>query len=300
MAGLGPSKLDALRRAFTLPEEANEVSRKEANDFAKANASKANEAWKEVLAAAFAATKAAAKAKASVARAAGDRFLLVVIPNSIVPGKRRNVDCTAPDLESLLTGVKQSVGVSGEDIVLSLVVTAKDGFHHEEPLAVKSLDEVGTRAKVQLWPASHFDSAVVAERAIERARSAAIRGLHLARAAEEPVAARPELARAGAKQGARSVRAREVFGGDDTDSDNDEVPRAEEGEAAADEVEAEAAVEVKAELAPAMEPAIKWEPSDSRRQQRRHQQQQQRPTCVRSAKRHAVLARGGRNTKYGH
>jgi hypothetical protein len=89
-----------------------------------------------------------------------------------------------------------------------------------------------------------------------------------------------------AKRGARSVRAREVFGGDDTDSDGDEAPRAEEEAAVAD------AVDVKAEPAPALEPVIKREPSDSRRQQWQRQQQQ-RPTCVRSAKRHAVSARGG-------
>ena len=77
-------------------------------------------------------------------------------------------------------------------------------------------------------------------------------------------------------------RAREVLGGDDTDSDGDEAPRAEE------EAAGEAAVEVKAEPAPALEPAIKREPSDSRRQQ-----QQQQPTCVRSAKRRAVWARDG-------
>ena len=93
---------------------------------------------------------------------------------------------------------------------------------------------------------------------------------------------------AGAKQGARSVRAREVFGGDDIDSDGDEAPRAEEDAAAADEAEAEAAEEVKAEPAPALEPEIKREPSDSRRQQ-----QQRQPTCMRSAKRRAVWVRGG-------
>jgi hypothetical protein len=49
---------------------------------------------------------------------------------------------------------------------------------------------------------------------------------------------------AGAKQGARSVRAREVFGGDDTNSDGDEAPRAEEEAAAAGEAEAEAAVDM--------------------------------------------------------
>jgi hypothetical protein len=71
---------------------------------------------------------------------------------------------------------------------------------------------------------------------------------------------------AGAKQGVRSVRALEVLGGDDTDSDGDEAPRA-EGEAA-EGAAGEAAEEVKAEPAPALEPAIKREPSDSRRQQR--------------------------------
>jgi hypothetical protein len=94
---------------------------------------------------------------------------------------------------------------------------------------------------------------------------------------------------AGAKQGARSVRAREVFGGDDTDSDGDEAPRAEGDAAAAGEAAADPAVrEVKAEPAAALDPAIKPEPADSRRQQ-----QQQQPTCVRSAKRRAVWARGG-------
>jgi hypothetical protein len=83
-----------------------------------------------------------------------------------------------------------------------------------------------------------------------------------------------------------------VFGGDDTDSDGDEVPRVEEEAAAAGEAQAEAALDVKAEPAPAREPAVKREPSDSRRQQRQ-QQRQLRPTCVRSAKRHAVLAMGG-------
>jgi hypothetical protein len=89
-----------------------------------------------------------------------------------------------------------------------------------------------------------------------------------------------------AKQGARSVRALEVFGGDDTDSDGDEAPRAEE---VAGGAVGEAVEEVKAEPAPGLEPAIKWEPLDSRRQQ----QQQQAPPCVRSAQRRAVWARGG-------
>jgi hypothetical protein len=74
------------------------------------------------------------------------------------------------------------------------------------------------------------------------------------------------------------------LGGDDTDSDGDEAPRAEE------EAVGEAAEEVKAEPAPALEPTIKREPSDSRQQQ---QQRVQQPTCVRSAKRRAVWARGG-------
>ena len=47
----------------------------------------------------------------------------------------------------------------------------------------------------------------------------------------------------------------------------------------------EAAEEVKAETAPALEPTIKRESLDS--------QQQQQPTCVRSAKRRAVWAKGG-------
>jgi hypothetical protein len=93
---------------------------------------------------------------------------------------------------------------------------------------------------------------------------------------------------AAGKQGARSVRAREVFGGDDIDSDGDEAPRAEEEAEAAGEAEAEAAEEVKAEPAPALEPEIKREPSDGRRQQ-----QQRQPTCMRSAKRRAVWVRGG-------
>jgi hypothetical protein len=97
-------------------------------------------------------------------------------------------------------------------------------------------------------------------------------------------------ASAGAKQGARSVRALEVFGGDDIDSDGDEAPRAEEELAAAGEAAADPAVrEVKAEPTPALEPAIKREPSENRQQQ----QQQHQPTCVRSAKRRAVWARGG-------
>jgi hypothetical protein len=95
---------------------------------------------------------------------------------------------------------------------------------------------------------------------------------------------------AGVKRGARSVRALEVLGGDDTDSDGDEAPRA-EGEAA-EGAAGEAAEEVKAEPAPGREPAIEREPSDSRRQQQQQQQQEQ-PMCVRSAKRRAVWARGG-------
>ena len=94
---------------------------------------------------------------------------------------------------------------------------------------------------------------------------------------------------AGAKRGARTVRAREVLGGDDTDSDGDEAPRAEEG--AAEGAAGEVAEEVKAEPAPVLEPAIKREPSDSRRQHEQQQQQQQ-PTCVWSAKRRAVWAKG--------
>jgi hypothetical protein len=77
---------------------------------------------------------------------------------------------------------------------------------------------------------------------------------------------------AGVKQDARSVRAREVFGGDDTDSDGDEAPRAEEEAAAAGEAAADPTVrEVKAEPTPALEPVIKREFSDSRRQQRQQQ-----------------------------
>ena len=90
--------------------------------------------------------------------------------------------------------------------------------------------------------------------------------------------------------GARSVRALEVYGGDDTDSDGDEAPRA-EGEAA-EGAAREAAEEVKAEPAPALGPAIKWEPLDSRRQQQQEEEEEEQPTCVRSAKRRAVWARG--------
>ena len=82
---------------------------------------------------------------------------------------------------------------------------------------------------------------------------------------------------AGAEQGARSVRALEVLGGDDTDSDGDEAPRAEE-EAADGEAGEEAAENVKAESAPALEPAVEREPSDSWRQQ---QQQPSRRACGR-------------------
>jgi hypothetical protein len=58
------------------------------------------------------------------------------------------------------------------------------------------------------------------------------------------------------------------LGGDDTDSDGDEAPRAEEEATKAGEAAADPAVkEVKAEPAPALEPAIKPEPSDSRQQQ---------------------------------
>ena len=99
------------------------------------------------------------------------------------------------------------------------------------------------------------------------------------------------MASVGAKRGARSVRAREVVGGDDTDSDGDEASRAAEEEETAGAA-AEAVEQVKAEPAPALEPAIKREPSDSGRQQQQEPQQQQ-PTCVRSAKRRAVWARGG-------
>ena len=53
----------------------------------------------------------------------------------------------------------------------------------------------------------------------------------------------------------------EVLGGDDTDSDGDEAPRAEEE--AAEGAAGEAAEEVKAESAPALEPDIKPEPSES-------------------------------------
>jgi hypothetical protein len=94
---------------------------------------------------------------------------------------------------------------------------------------------------------------------------------------------------AGAKYGALSVRALEVLGGDDTDSDGDEAPRAEEeavGGAAGEVAEEVKAEEVKAEPAPALEPDIKREPSGSRREQ-------QQPKCVRSAQRRAVWARGG-------
>ena len=87
-----------------------------------------------------------------------------------------------------------------------------------------------------------------------------------------------------------TVRALEALGGDDTDSDGDEAPRA-EGELAAGAA-AEAAEEVKAEPAPVLEPAIKREPLDSGRQQQQQHEQEQ-PMCVRSAKRRAVWATGG-------
>ena len=93
---------------------------------------------------------------------------------------------------------------------------------------------------------------------------------------------------AGAKQGARSVRALEVLGGDDNDSDGDEAPLAEEEVPRAENAVEEAAEKVKAEPAPDLGPAIEREPSDNRRQQ-----QQQQPTCVRSVKRRAVWATGG-------
>jgi hypothetical protein len=118
-------------------------------------------------------------------------------------------------------------------------------------------------------------------------------GCRAAEGAEKRLEKRPRgtagaTAGAGAKRGARSVRAREVMGGDDTDSDGDEAPRA-EGEAVVAGVAAEAAEEVKAEPAPVLEPTIKREPSDSGLEQ----QQQQQPMCVRSAKRRAVWARDG-------
>ena len=70
---------------------------------------------------------------------------------------------------------------------------------------------------------------------------------------------------AGAKQGTRSVRAWEVFGGNDTDSDGDEAPRAEEKAVAGQREGAHEAVAEDVEVgpAPALEPTIKWEPSDS-------------------------------------
>jgi hypothetical protein len=70
---------------------------------------------------------------------------------------------------------------------------------------------------------------------------------------------------AGAKRGACSVRALEVLGGDDIDSDGDEVPLAEEEVPRAEGAVGEAAEEVKAEPAPDLGPAIKREPSDNRR-----------------------------------
>jgi len=85
---------------------------------------------------------------------------------------------------------------------------------------------------------------------------------------------------AGAKQGARSVRALEVLGGDDIDSDGDEAPLAEEEVLRAEGVVGEVVEEVKVEPTPDLGPTIKWEPSYNRRQR----QQKQRPTCVRSAK----------------
>jgi hypothetical protein len=70
----------------------------------------------------------------------------------------------------------------------------------------------------------------------------------------------------GAKHSARSVRAREVFGGDDADTDGDKVPRAEGEATAAGEAAADVVHNVKVEPAPALQPAIKREPSDYRRQ----------------------------------
>jgi hypothetical protein len=93
---------------------------------------------------------------------------------------------------------------------------------------------------------------------------------------------------AGAKQGARSVRARGVWGGHDTDSDGDKAPRAEEA-AVVEAQKGAKAEEVEAEPTPALEPEIKRVPSNSRRQQK----QQQPPTCVWSAKRRAVWASFG-------
>ena len=80
----------------------------------------------------------------------------------------------------------------------------------------------------------------------------------------------------------------EVLSGDDIGSDGDETLLAEEEVPRADGAVGKAAEEVKAEPAPDLGPAIKREPSDNRRQQ-----QQKQPTCVRSAKRRAVWARGG-------
>eukprot|EP01051_Picozoa_sp_SAG22_P013690 SAG22_NODE_1561_length_4118_cov_4.512814_3_plen_143_part_00 len=93
-------------------------------------------------------------------------FHQMVMPSSILESGKK-MKCGAYSLDHLKAQLSETLGVSA-DIVLSLAVS--DG---EEPTAIQSLDEVGAKAKLQVWPSDHFDGSAAEERAAARAAAAA-------------------------------------------------------------------------------------------------------------------------------
>eukprot|EP01052_Picozoa_sp_SAG31_P013732 SAG31_NODE_834_length_11650_cov_7.572245_2_plen_790_part_00 len=139
-------------------------------------------------AAAAAAEAAAAEEEARIAAeeeaarlAATKEFMLMVMPSPIVESGRK-LKCGAHSLENLRSQLSEALGVDS-DIVISLAVG-----EGEEPTAVESLDDVGAKAKLQVWPQSHFEGSAVEERAAARAEAAAAAEEEAAAAAEEEMA----------------------------------------------------------------------------------------------------------------
>jgi len=89
--------------------------------------------------------------------------------------------------DDVAAALLQSDGLALGDILLSVAV--EDG---EEPVVVDAFEQVEVKAKVQLWPASHFEEDAVAARAAARFEAAAVAALaeREARAVAEAEAAR--------------------------------------------------------------------------------------------------------------
>lgn len=102
----------------------------------------------------------AAEGAHAAAEAANVREItLMLLPNALLPSNRK-LKVSVTDLEQLVTEVREKFDLPA-DIFLSNAVT--DGDEHDE---LTSLDEVGSKAKVQVWsPAAEAAAAAAAAQA---------------------------------------------------------------------------------------------------------------------------------------